>query len=100
MKMIKRNLFSPPSSISLSSGRLSGGRGGKTLTGDVTYNGDALSSGKFEPSSVAHYVQQIDDHEPYLTTKETMEFAGACTTSIDKVKRIYTAGNDMLACYS
>eukprot|EP00300_Choanocystis_sp_HF-7_P021794 c20895_g1_i1.p1 GENE.c20895_g1_i1~~c20895_g1_i1.p1 ORF type:complete len:1359 (+),score=349.22 c20895_g1_i1:1-4077(+) len=45
------------------------------LTGDVTYNGDSVTSGLFNPKKVATYVPQDDVHLPMLTVRETLQFA-------------------------
>ena len=49
-----------------------------TVSGSITYNGDEVSSGKFEVGSLVSYVEQLDNNEPLLTVRETLEFAGIC----------------------
>lgn len=51
------------------------------MQGEITYNGQALPSacssgglfggrGAFDVASVAQYVGQLDDHEPFLTVRD------------------------------
>jgi ABC-type multidrug transport system ATPase subunit len=55
---------------------------GAEFSGSVTYNGDTANSGAFDVKRVASFVEQLDDHEPYLTVRETFQFAGACTVPV------------------
>jgi len=52
------------------------------VLGDITYNGEKAHSGHFEIGSLATYVGQQDNHEPYLTVRETFEFAATCIGSV------------------
>ena len=51
-----------------------------TLEGDVTYNGEVASSGKFLLAKFLDYIEQKDSHASTLTVAETMEFAWKSTT--------------------
>ena len=50
------------------------------LEGDILYNGDPISSGKYLIGKVAVYADEKDQHASTLTVKETMEFAWKMTT--------------------
>ncbi|CAK0753548.1 hypothetical protein CVIRNUC_002229 [Coccomyxa viridis] len=54
---------------------LAGKLGGKSpqITGNITYNGESLSS--FVPQRTAAYVSQVDNHIAELTVRETLDFA-------------------------
>jgi ABC-type multidrug transport system ATPase subunit len=43
------------------------------LTGDITYNGHPLAT--FNPVRTAAYIDQIDNHLPLLTVRETLEYS-------------------------
>jgi ABC-type multidrug transport system ATPase subunit len=51
-----------------------------TLVGDVTYNGEVASKGKFLLAKFLDYIEQKDSHASTLTVAETMEFAWKSTT--------------------
>ena len=53
-----------------------------TVAGEITYNGDTLNSGAFDATSVVSFAEQMDTHEPYLTVRETLLFAGICNLPI------------------
>lgn len=46
------------------------------VSGSVLYNG--RSAEDFEVPSTVAYVHQVDNHEPVLTVRETIRFAGKC----------------------
>ena len=66
-------------------------------TGDITYNGDTMDSRRFEITSVISFAEQSDTHEPFLTVRETLLFAGICNMPIvncevcmeDQIRRIW-----------
>jgi ABC-type multidrug transport system ATPase subunit len=44
--------------------------------------GDDAKSSRFDMASVATFVEQLDNHEPFLTVRETLQFAGICTVAV------------------
>ncbi|GFR41754.1 hypothetical protein Agub_g2509 [Astrephomene gubernaculifera] len=50
------------------------------LSGDIRYNGHALD--EFNVRRTAAYVDQIDNHNPNLTVRETLDFAHACQVGL------------------
>jgi ABC-type multidrug transport system ATPase subunit len=50
------------------------------LDGDILFNGDPVSSGKYLVGKVASYVDERDQHAATLTVRETFEFAWKVTT--------------------
>lgn len=54
--------------------------GGAKLSGEVYYDGDNISSGKFIPTKVADYIEQGDTHEAVITVDETFKFAWKCSS--------------------
>jgi ABC-type glutathione transport system ATPase component len=50
------------------------------LEGDILYNGDSTTSGKYLIGKVATYADEKEQHAPTLTVRETMEFAWKMTT--------------------
>eukprot|EP00891_Asterochloris_glomerata_P009650 jgi/Astpho2/9650/Aster-03918 len=70
-------LLGPPGSgkttlLTALAGKLQGVGGVKT-TGRVTYNGKAFKD--FLPQRTAAYIDQVDNHYPELTVRETFDFA-------------------------
>jgi len=58
------------------SGRLKGGPRDVKVTGELLYNGHRQDEFIIENSSA--YVEQLDNHFPTLTVRETLEFAKKC----------------------
>eukprot|EP00192_Tetraselmis_astigmatica_P001759 CAMPEP_0117657340 /NCGR_PEP_ID=MMETSP0804-20121206/5278_1 /TAXON_ID=1074897 /ORGANISM="Tetraselmis astigmatica, Strain CCMP880" /LENGTH=1545 /DNA_ID=CAMNT_0005463787 /DNA_START=295 /DNA_END=4932 /DNA_ORIENTATION=- len=58
------------------SGRLTGDKKDLKITGSLLYNGHRQDEFYIENSSA--YVEQIDNHFPTLTVRETLEFAKQC----------------------
>lgn len=56
-------------------------RGGKTLDGDLLYNGVKASEGKFILPKITDYADERDQHAPTLTVRETIEFAWRVTSN-------------------
>ncbi len=54
--------------------------GSAHLEGDLLYNGDSTSSGKYLVGKVASYTDEQEQHAATLTVRETMEFAWDITT--------------------
>jgi len=52
------------------------------ISGDISYNGDHATSGRFDIGSVVSYVGQQDVNEPLLTVRETFVFAATCIGAI------------------
>ncbi|KAG2425086.1 hypothetical protein HXX76_013995 [Chlamydomonas incerta] len=50
------------------------------LTGDVRYNGHPLED--FNVRRTAGYVEQVDNHNPNLTVRETLDFAHTCQVGL------------------
>ncbi|PNW84179.1 hypothetical protein CHLRE_04g224500v5 [Chlamydomonas reinhardtii] len=50
------------------------------LTGDVRYNGHPLED--FNVRRTAGYVEQIDNHNPNFTVRETLDFAHTCQVGL------------------
>lgn len=50
------------------------------LDGSVTYNGQTEKDGNFILAKLVAYVDELDEHIPLLTVKETLEFAWSVTT--------------------
>eukprot|EP00644_Phytophthora_capsici_P011350 jgi/Phyca11/110282/e_gw1.18.138.1 len=48
-------------------------------TGEVTYNGTPLPKLRKVLPQIVSYVPQLDEHYTFLTAKETLEFAHACS---------------------
>ena len=46
-----------------------------STSGTITYNGDTEKSRRFQMASLTSYVEQLDNNEPFLTVRETLEFA-------------------------
>ena len=54
-----------------------------TMEGSITYNGKTLQDcarDKFFIENAFGYIDQLDDHAPLLTVKETLDFAYQCKT--------------------
>jgi ABC-type multidrug transport system ATPase subunit len=49
--------------------------GSAHLDGDILYNGDPVTSGKYLVHKVAGYVDEKDQHLGTLTVRETLDFA-------------------------
>ncbi|KAK1946690.1 ABC transporter G family member 36 [Phytophthora citrophthora] len=49
------------------------------ITGEVTYNGTPLPKLRKVLPQLVSYVPQLDEHYTFLTAKETLEFAHACS---------------------
>ncbi len=54
--------------------------GSAHLEGEILYNGDSTSSGKYLVGKVASYTDEKEQHAGTLTVRETMEFAWDLTT--------------------
>ena len=54
--------------------------GSAHLEGEILYNGDAITSGKYLVGKVATYADEKEEHAGTLTVRETMEFAWKMTT--------------------
>jgi ABC-type multidrug transport system ATPase subunit len=50
------------------------------LDGSITYNGQTEKDGKFILAKLVSYVDELDEHIPLLTVRETFEFAWRATT--------------------
>ena len=50
------------------------------LEGQIRYNGEEASSGRFITHKVVDYCDEVDLHAAVLTVKETLEFAWRATT--------------------
>lgn len=50
------------------------------LDGTITYNGQTEKDGNFILAKLVSYVDELDEHIPLLTVKETLEFAWSVTT--------------------
>ncbi len=62
-------------------GRSLKGKGAR-VEGEVTYNGEKAGAGGFHITSLACFVEEVDDNEPLLTVRETLEFSGACIAPV------------------
>jgi len=54
--------------------------GSAHLDGDILYNGDSVSSGKYLVGKLAAYSEEKEQHAGTLTVRETLEFAWKITT--------------------
>ncbi len=54
--------------------------GAAHLEGDILYNGESISSGKYLIGKVASYADEKEEHAATLTVRETLEFAWKMTT--------------------
>lgn len=63
-------------------GRIRKSRRCVDFTGEVTYNGSTADQGAFDVTSLACFVEAADTNEAFLTVRETLLFAGACTLPV------------------